>query len=141
MKLNALEYLPSNIILPTRGENMGDGWETKRSRTPGHVDYVIIKLGAPGRVHEAIFDTLHFRGNFPHQASLEACYSEQENPLNNPAAQSDDFWTTISPKQKTAADTEHKWDLTPKDKVFTHVRATIYPDGGFKRLRVFGYRA
>jgi allantoicase len=23
---------------------MGDGWETKRSRTPGHNDFVIIKL-------------------------------------------------------------------------------------------------
>lgn len=23
---------------------MGDGWETKRSRTPGHNDFVIVKL-------------------------------------------------------------------------------------------------
>lgn len=33
-----------NLILPGRGKDMGDGWETKRSRTPGHQDWVIIKL-------------------------------------------------------------------------------------------------
>ncbi|ORX84919.1 galactose-binding like protein [Basidiobolus meristosporus CBS 931.73] len=63
----------SSVVLPTRGENMGDGWETKHSRTPGHIDYLIVELGAP---------------------------------------------------------------VAPTDKVFTHVRATLYPDGGFKRLRV-----
>lgn len=51
----------SNLILPGRGENgvrwgdlvnyiyiigkdMGDGWETKRSREKGHKDWVIIQL-------------------------------------------------------------------------------------------------
>ncbi|ORX86086.1 allantoicase [Basidiobolus meristosporus CBS 931.73] len=130
----------SNVILPTRGENMGDGWETKRSRTPGHIDYLIVKLGAPGRLERAIFDTLHFRGNFPAQASKEACNSQEENPDNDPAANQEGFWTTVSPRQKTAADVEHEWNLSPKDKVFTHVHATLYPNGGFTRLRIYGYR-
>jgi allantoicase len=34
----------SNLILPGRGKNMGDGWETKRSRTKGHNDWVVIQL-------------------------------------------------------------------------------------------------
>lgn len=34
----------SNLILPGRGKDMGDGWETKRSRVKGHKDWVIIKL-------------------------------------------------------------------------------------------------
>lgn len=33
-----------NLILPGRGKDMGDGWETKRSRAPGHHDWVVIKL-------------------------------------------------------------------------------------------------
>jgi allantoicase len=33
--------LPYPILI---GKDMGDGWETKRSRTPGHNDWVIIKL-------------------------------------------------------------------------------------------------
>lgn len=57
----------SNLILPGRGEqplspetkqktyayclgkDMGDGWETKRSRQKGHKDWVIIKLYVPDR--------------------------------------------------------------------------------------------
>jgi len=34
----------SNLLLPGRGKDMGDGWETKRSRTPGHKDWVVIRL-------------------------------------------------------------------------------------------------
>jgi allantoicase len=33
-----------NLLLPGRGEDMGDGWETKRSRGGSHVDWVIVKL-------------------------------------------------------------------------------------------------
>jgi allantoicase len=33
-----------NLLLPGRGKDMGDGWETARSRQPGHVDWVVIKL-------------------------------------------------------------------------------------------------
>jgi allantoicase len=34
----------SNLLLPGRGKDMGDGWETKRSRKKGNNDYVIIRL-------------------------------------------------------------------------------------------------
>lgn len=34
----------SNLILPGRGKDMGDGWETKRSRQKNHKDWVIVKL-------------------------------------------------------------------------------------------------
>lgn len=34
----------SNLLLSGRGKDMGDGWETRRSRIPGHKDYVVIKL-------------------------------------------------------------------------------------------------
>lgn len=34
----------SNLVLPGRGKDMGDGWETKRSRATGHLDWVILKL-------------------------------------------------------------------------------------------------
>jgi allantoicase len=34
----------SNLIRPGRGKNMGDGWETKRSRTKNHNDWVVIQL-------------------------------------------------------------------------------------------------
>lgn len=43
----------TNLILPGRGKNMGDGWETKRSRDKDHKDWVIIKLYVMARSHES----------------------------------------------------------------------------------------
>jgi len=34
----------ANLLLPGRGKDAGNGWETKRSREPGHVDWVVVKL-------------------------------------------------------------------------------------------------
>jgi allantoicase len=36
-----LLFIPSS---KHTGKDMGDGWETKRSRQPGHKDWAIIKL-------------------------------------------------------------------------------------------------
>ena len=41
-----------------------DGWETRRKRKSGH-DYLILKLGKPGRIHKVDIDTSHFNGNQP----------------------------------------------------------------------------
>ena len=61
-----------NMIMPGRATNMGDGWETRRRRGPGH-DWAIVRLGAPGRVERVEIDTNHFKGNYPDSASIEAC--------------------------------------------------------------------
>ena len=37
-----------NLIMPGRGINMGDGWETKRNRTPNNRDWVIVRLAHAG---------------------------------------------------------------------------------------------
>lgn len=34
----------NNLVLPGRGKDMGDGWETKRSRGGEHNDWAIVKL-------------------------------------------------------------------------------------------------
>jgi allantoicase len=47
-----------------------DGWESQRKREPGH-DFAIVRLGAPGRIHGALVDTTHFKGNAPQEVSLE----------------------------------------------------------------------
>ncbi|MDI1487549.1 MAG: Allantoicase [Ramalina farinacea] len=61
----------ANLLLPGRGVDMGDGWETKRSRGVGHEDSVVVKLGARGRVSRVVVDTMHFRGNFPRGVRVE----------------------------------------------------------------------
>ena len=52
-----------------------DGWETRRRRTKGN-DYVVIKLGKPGKINTIDIDTSYFNGNQPEYAKLEGCYSK-----------------------------------------------------------------
>src|SRR3954465_9644475 len=62
---------PRNMLMPYRAENMGDGWETKRRRGPGH-DWVILRLGLEATIRRIELDTAHFKGNYPDRASIEA---------------------------------------------------------------------
>ena len=61
--------LPRNLLMQYRARNMGDGWETRRRRGPGH-DWVILKLGMPGVIQRIAVDTAHFKGNFPESCSM-----------------------------------------------------------------------
>jgi allantoicase len=55
---------PSNLLLPGRGVNMGDGWETKRRRTPGS-DWCVLKLARRSLVERVELDTHFYKGNAP----------------------------------------------------------------------------
>ncbi|KAK0651466.1 hypothetical protein B0T16DRAFT_426299 [Cercophora newfieldiana] len=126
-----------NLILPGRGKDMGDGWETARSRTKGHVDWTIIRLGAPGLIQSFLVDTAHFRGNYPQKVLLEAIEWKGEG---DPAPDTEG-WTEIAEPLKCGPDKEHPVESLSKDKPFTHVKLIIVPDGGVKRLRVNAKRA
>ena len=59
------------LLAPGRGENMGDGWETRRRREPGS-DWIVVQLAGRGRIARGLIDTAHFKGNFPDSASIQA---------------------------------------------------------------------
>src|SRR5919204_832002 len=61
-----------NLILPGRSTHMGDGWETRRRRGPGH-DWAVVRLATAGMIHRVELDTDHFKGNAPGAFSLEGC--------------------------------------------------------------------
>ena len=105
-----------------------DGWESRRRRIPGH-DYCVIRLGVPGIIHGFDLDTSHFTGNYPPQASIEACSSNLDVP--------EEDWVELLPKTDLAGDSHHYLDVSD-DRIWTHVRLHIYPDGGVARLRIFG---
>jgi allantoicase len=125
-----------NLIMPGRGRDMGDGWETKRRRGPGH-DWAVIKLGAPGRLRRVEVDTAHFKGNFPESCSLEACRAEGDvagdsSPASLP-------WREVLPRTRLQAHTRHFYEEGLQESgTVTHLRFNIYPDGGVSRLRVYG---
>lgn len=127
-----------NLLLPGRGKDMGDGWETKRSRGV-HIDWVIIRLGAPGEIEKIVVDTAHFRGNFPTSVQLFAAEGADE-----PGADDHDRWVQILAPSPCGPDKEHfyeKSDLSDvPGKVYGYIKMVIIPDGGVKRLRVLGRR-
>lgn len=130
-----------NLLLRGRGVDMGDGWETKRSRRIGHVDWVIVKLGARGRVRRVVVDTMHFRGNFPQAVGVQGLDAEREEEVR----EEDKRWIEVVSLRKCEKDREHEFGASVlrnvEGRVFTHMKMFILPDGGVKRFRVFGTRA
>ena len=125
-----------NLIMPGRGVNMGDGWETKRSRRPGP-DWVVVRLAAEGTLERAILDTLHFKGNAPESAAL--CVASHVHGAADPDGASDEGWRPLLPRTKLLPHTAHVFeDELVANAEATHVRLRIWPDGGVSRLRLFG---
>ena len=122
-----------NLTAPGRGLNLGDGWETAGRRGPGD-EGGIVSLGAPGVIERAEIDTAHFKGNYPDQVSLEAGHFASDEE----AANSDSGWRTLMHEAKLKMDQQHYFEeLEPLGEV-SHVRVSIYPDGGISRVRLFG---
>lgn len=126
-----------NLILPGRGKDMGDGWETKRSRGKDHVDWAVIRLGAPALIQRLVVDTAFFRGNFPQKVKVDAIKWDDAGVPPSTA----EAWQEIVEPSKTGPDQEHEYASKIQDKPFTHVKLTMIPDGGVKRIRVFSKRA
>ena len=123
----------NNLLLPGRGVNMGDGWETKRNRIPNNRDFVIIKLAHLGQIEKAIVDTCHFKGNYPDSCSIEGCN------VSGTVLDADLRWKEILPKQKLNADFIHEFNSEIKvHEPITHIKLNIFPDGGISRLRLLG---
>lgn len=132
-----------NLILPGRAPNMGEGWETKRKRTPGF-DWIVVRLGNSGSITKLEVDTNHFKGNYPDSCSIEACsYPARNLSPDQITSQSGLKWVEILPQTKLKPHFRHLFDKTltkaAKEGSFDYVRLNIYPDGGVSRLRVYGF--
>jgi allantoicase len=125
-----------NLNLPGRGVNMGDGWETARRREPGN-DWVILTLGHPGIIERAEIDTAHFKGNYPDRAMLQAALVNDAD-LQTIEKESRK-WPTLLAEQKLSMDAQHTFsdELAELGEV-SHIRLSIFPDGGVSRLRRTG---
>jgi allantoicase len=119
-----------NLIMPGRGVNMGDGWETRRKRQLPGFDWCVLALGHRGKLKKIELDTAHFKGNFPDRASIEVFDGKLGDPLT--AA-----WKPLLAEQKLQADHQHYFEKELKDAgPVTHVKLNIIPDGGVSRLRL-----
>jgi allantoicase len=127
-----------NLLLPGKGINMGDGWETKRNRSPGNRDWMIIRLAHRGVIEKILVDTAHFKGNYPDSCMIEG-YDKPPKEDEGNLTTADINWVPVLKQTKLSADHEHFYEDEIENKgPFTHARFTIYPDGGVSRLRLWG---
>jgi allantoicase len=121
-----------NLIMPGEATHMGDGWETKRRRGPGH-DWTIVRLGASGTIRRVDVDTRHFKGNAPGACSLDAANLAGGQSLEHAT------WRELLPRTPLQPHACHAFEeelRQPGD--VTHARLNIFPDGGIARLRLWG---
>lgn len=114
-----------------------DGWETRRRRgaTPDSHDSAIIRLGVPGIVRGVVVDTAWFTGNYPPQISVEAAFVPGYPPAEELVDKID--WTTIVARSNVNGDTRNPFKVDSA-KRWSHLRLSMYPDGGIARFRVHG---
>lgn len=128
---------PSNLLLPGRGVNMGDGWETRRRRTPGS-DWCAIRLGRRGIVQHLDLDTHFFKGNAPQSVMVEYLDGEGLGAGDVAArlASPDGLDVLV---ERTALVQHRRHRLVPAfARPATHLRVHIAPHGGVNRLRAWG---
>ena len=115
----------NNLIMPGDATHMGDGWETKRRRGPGH-DWSIVRLAAPGTIRRVEVDTRHFKGNAPGACDLEGSTDGTS-------------WVPLVARVPLSPHAVHVFEREVRAiGDVAHVRFNIYPDGGVGRLRLFG---
>jgi allantoicase len=120
------------VFIPGKYDENGkwmDGWESRRRRGVGH-DHCTIRLGRPGVIKGIDIDTSHFTGNYPPAASLDACRCEDDPDATTP-------WTEILPATNLGGNAHH-FRAIADQRIWSHVRLHIYPDGGVARLRIYG---
>jgi allantoicase len=114
-----------NLIMPGEATHMGDGWETRRRRGPGH-DWTVVRLGAAGAIRRIEVDTRHFKGNAPGACSLEG-------------STDGDTWRELLPRTPLQPHARQSFEGEVRAiGDVTHVRFNIFPDGGVARLRLYG---
>jgi len=126
-----------NILSPGMGKNMGDGWETRRSRGK-NFDWLIIKCAAAGKIDKIQIDTHHFKGNYPDKCSIQAAFIN-EKISNRAVVNSSKKWKLLLNKVKLYAHKKHNFkNNLMKRKKINHIKINIFPDGGISRIRIFG---
>jgi len=129
----------SSLLLPGRGVDMGDGWETRRRREPGN-DWCIVALARPALLTEVEVDTAYFKGNYPHACALRGALVAGGTPESLVTQAM--FWPVLMPEQKLQMDYQHLFRTELENiGAVSHVRFDIFPDGGVSRLRLRGKQA
>jgi len=165
---NAHYGTPANTLLPGRAPDMGNGWETARNPMRPAVlelgkdgmvdfsyskDWFVMRLGARCDIDDIEVDTNHFKGNFPESAIIEVCdlpqvwsmpVLDQKRKFEDASFRDSLLWLPLLSRTKMLPHAQQHFSRTSVDGALrnpgaaTHVRLTIFPDGGVSRLRMHG---
>lgn len=127
-----------SLLAADKAKDMGDGWETRRRRTPGH-DWLIASSDIAAVIKNIEIDTAFYKGNFPAACSIQAACIKENKSLETIVKEAEN-WETLLPKQELSADNVHKFneEILTLNTQCNHFRLNIFPDGGIARLRIFG---
>ena len=120
----------SHLNRPDRARTMGEGWETRRRRGPGH-DNVLFRLAFAGVVRRIVVDTAHFKYNASAAVALYGCAQDPCPPDDSPA------WFPLLSRTRLQPDTRHVLPAESARPV-SAVRLDAFPDGGLSRVRLLG---
>ena len=127
-----------HLIMPGRSTHMGNGWETRRRRGPGH-DWTIVKLATRGTLHRVEIDTDHYKGNAPGRCMVETCDAPSvANGDVSALAARVGGWRVIVHETALQPHARHRFTDLAHHAPATHARLNIYPDGGIARMRLYG---
>jgi len=122
---------------------------------PGN-DWAVLQLGMPGILTAVDVDTNHYKGNYPESCFIEGCelyppagtsLEELKQLLLQEEGRGGPSWFPILSRSRLTSSAIHSFGLASAGgssssaytgATVTHVRITIYPDGGVQRLRVWG---
>jgi allantoicase len=119
------------------------------------MDWAVLKLGMGGcddsGISRIIIDTKHFRGNFPESVQVEGCDASLNGGISDDrvCAATPELndgmveWFPLVIRSRMGPHQEHVFDRNSSAFVnacrrVTHVRVSIFPDGGLSRVRVYG---
>jgi allantoicase len=114
-----------------------DGWESRRRRD-GKNDFCFIRLGSPSIINNFNIDTTHFTGNFAPGISILGCYvpgGTTDDRVVDGSAVSE--WFDLLAQENLEGDSHNLFSCKSTQPI-THLKITLYPDGGIARLRAYG---
>lgn len=114
----------AQIVSPFPPIHMFDGFESARSRTPGHFEEIVVKLGQATKISSIVFDFKYFVNNNPAAISIEGLKNNQ--------------WVPLAPITKVKAFAANKKEFPIKETdPIEQIKVKVYPDGGIHRILVF----
>lgn len=107
--------------------SMHDGFESARSREPGHIEELVVQLGIPSEIIKVELDFKYFVNNNPRDVSI---FAKKKNS---------NIWEEIVPitQVKAFQGNTKVFEINSNNFIVDQLKLNVYPDGGVNRFRAF----